>query len=107
MEHPRSTDRELGVIMAKNTRNRRAPRGGRGRPRFEAHQARECSMGERCEADWLVKGRSASGVRMSRGGVKSFLAVPRISFGGRGHAPPIPVIAHRLAVTVPLAGDAW
>jgi hypothetical protein len=41
-------------------------------------------MGERCGADWLVNGRSASGVRMSRGGVKFFLAMPRISSGGRG-----------------------
>jgi hypothetical protein len=41
-------------------------------------------MGERSEAGWLVNGRSASGVRMSRGGVKSFLAAPRISCGGRG-----------------------
>jgi hypothetical protein len=38
-------------------------------------------MGERSEADWLVKGRSASGVRMSRGGVKSFLAMPSIFRG--------------------------
>jgi hypothetical protein len=36
-------------------------------------------MGERCEADSLVKGRSASGVRMSRGGVKSFLAAVNFS----------------------------
>jgi hypothetical protein len=41
-------------------------------------------MGERSEAGWMVNGRSASGVRMSRGGVKSFLAAPRISCGGRG-----------------------
>jgi hypothetical protein len=36
-------------------------------------------MGERCEADWFVKGRSASGVRMSRGGAKSFLATVNFS----------------------------
>jgi hypothetical protein len=57
---------------------------GRAARGFKAYQARECSMGERSWADWLVNGRSASGVRMSRGGVKSFLAAPRISSGGRG-----------------------
>ena len=59
-------------------------KGTSRRTEFErgVDQARECSMRKR--SSWLVKDRSASGVRMSRGGVKSFLTTPRISSGGRG-----------------------
>jgi|HubBroStandDraft_6_1064221.scaffolds.fasta_scaffold709060_2 hypothetical protein len=44
-------------------------------------------MGERCEADSLVKGRSASGVHMSRGGVKSFLAAVNFFADERSDEP--------------------
>src|SRR5205823_11764331 len=60
---------------------RPAFKGGREGSSAE-HQARECNTGS--WAGWLLKGRSSSGVRLSPGGVKSFLAAPRISSGGRG-----------------------